>query len=128
MRQQGAVGSVAQLFRGDPAQPLDEAADDLAAIDGGVDRSAEVHEEIDAQYRDVAGEAIDDDLGGGAAVGVIEERTPLAGVAIEIDAGSGVVAALAEADTLFVGQGDELGKAETNRGPTAIEDLAGDEF
>ena len=50
VRQQLAVGVVAQLLGRHPAHSLDEPADDLAAVDAGVDRLADVHQQVAAQH------------------------------------------------------------------------------
>src|SRR5206468_8228319 len=102
VRPQLALGRILELFRRDPAHALDEPADDLAAVDAGVDRFADVHEQIDALDAHLAGEAVEQDLRAGDAVGEVKERRAAAGVAVEVDAGGRVEAAGAQVDPLLV--------------------------
>src|ERR1019366_5887656 len=59
VREEVALGVVAQLFVRQPAHPLDERACDLAAVDAGIDRPTDVHEQVDAAHVHHAGEAVD---------------------------------------------------------------------
>ena len=58
-----------------PAHALDEPADDLAAVDAGIDRAADVDQQIDPRHAQLAGEAIDEHLGHRGPLRVIEERS-----------------------------------------------------
>ena len=108
MAQQLAAFAVDQALGRDPAHALDEAADDLAAVDAGIDRAADVDQQIDARHGELAGEAIDLDLGDGRALRVVQERSAAAGLAVVVDAGRGVEAVGAEVDAVAAGRGAEL--------------------
>ena len=103
MREQFAALVVNQALAGHPAHALDEAADDLPHVDAGIDRAADVHQQIDARHGQLAGEAIDLHFGGGRALREIEKRIAAAGFAVVIDARRGVKAAGPEIDPLAPG-------------------------
>src|SRR5205823_14083274 len=106
--EQIAVGRPALLFRSQPADALDERAGDLAAIDARIDRLADVHQQIAAQYPHHPGEAIDLHLGHGGSLREVEERRPAAFVDVPVDSLGRIEAALAEADAIVIGGGDEI--------------------
>src|SRR4051794_36911600 len=108
MAQQLAAGRVTQLFGRDPSHPLNEPADDLPPIQSGIDWHAGVHQQIDARDFHLAGEAIDEYLAAGCAVGVIEEGMTLARFTVEVHARRGIKTALAHADTFEVRTADDL--------------------
>ena len=114
---------VDERFGRDPAHPLDEPADDLPAIDARVDRPADIDQQIDPRHAQLAGEAVDEHLGHGGALRVIEERSSLARLAIEIDARRGVKAAGAQIDALAAGLGTELAERNSLIRPPAVEHM-----
>ena len=63
-----------QFFRRQPAHALNEAAFDLALVDGRVQRAADIVEHIGAVDDIFAGQRIDRDFRNGGAIGVIIER------------------------------------------------------
>ena len=112
IREQLAVFRVEQLFGGGPAHSLHKAADHLAAVDGRVDRPAEVEQDVNPRDRKLAGESVDHNFGNGRSVRVVQERRALAGLAVEVDAGRGVESSRSQVDAIGVGQPHEL--AETD--------------
>src|SRR5207237_3899256 len=106
MGEEFAAGAVFQFFGGDPAHALDEAADDLAAVDAGVQGDAGVHQQVDAADAELAGEAVDFDFGCRCSIRVVEEGGAFAGIPVEIDAWGGVEAALAEVHSVEIGLHD----------------------
>ena len=123
-REQLACLGVEQLLRGRPAHPLHEAADHLAAVDGGIERSADVDQDVHARDRELAGQAVDLHLGDGGAVGEIEEGVAPAGLAVEVDPGRGVEPARTQVDAFLVGEPDELAEAEPAAGPAVVDHAA----
>jgi len=81
-----------QFFGGQPTHALNEAALDLAPVDGRVQRPADVVQDIDAQGAVLAGQGVDDHLGAGRAVGVVVERMAGVGGAVVVDLRGGVIA------------------------------------
>src|SRR4051812_32002488 len=104
MREQYAAIVVDQAFSGDPTHALHEAADDLPQIDAGVNRLANVHQDVDARHAQLAGEAIDFHFGNGRALRVVQKRIATARVAVVVDAGRGVEATGAEIDSFASGR------------------------
>src|SRR5258708_11806989 len=99
-----------QLLVGNPAHPRTEPADHLAAINVGVERSTQIHQDVDPRHSELAGQSVDYDLGDRGTVGEVKERIAPARLAIEVDPRRGVKAPSAQVDALFVGQLDELAK------------------
>ena len=66
MGQQPAFVVVDQFLRRQPSHALDEAAFDLADVDGGIDRSADVMKDIDPPDFHLAGEDVDGDFAAAA--------------------------------------------------------------
>ena len=89
MGEQRAVGAEHQLFAGQPAEALDEAALDLADVDGRVDGAAGVVKDVDAQQAVLAGEGVDGRLAQRGAVGEVVEgpATHHAGIVVELGGG-----------------------------------------
>src|SRR5262245_66405548 len=73
------------LLHGEPAEALDEAALDLAAIDLGIERGAAILENVDAVEPHLAGQGVDGHLGAGGAIDEIEEGPALSALAVPAD-------------------------------------------
>ena len=102
-RKQLARVVVTQFFVGHPADALDETADDLAAIDAGVDRLADVHQQVGPIVNQFASEAIDGHFRDRGAGSVVEERIAAASFAIVVDAGRGEETACPQINTFATG-------------------------
>ncbi len=124
MAQQFAALGVAQFLGSYPTHSLNKSADDLAAIDAGVEGDAGVHEQIDAGDFHLAGETIDEHFAARGAVGEIEEGVALAGFTVEVDTGRDVEAALAEVDAFEIRAADELRKRHFRIGCAIVPDHA----
>ncbi len=85
MRAQAPRAVPPQLLGGEPAEPLDEAALDLADIDRRVQRAAAIVQDVDALDAGLARERVDGGLGAGGAVGEVVERVAPPRVAVPVD-------------------------------------------
>src|SRR3546814_19275346 len=74
-----------QFFHGQPAEPLQIGALDLAEIDGRVERGTAVMQQVGAGETVFAGETVDQYFGGRHAQGAIIERITAAGGAAEME-------------------------------------------
>ena len=123
-----------QFLRGQPAHALNEAALDLADVDGRVDAAARVMQDVHLQHTALAGERVDHHFGAGSAIGEIVERAPGQCGLVVVDLGRAVKPVAPELDAVGVsglhhvaegarGAGrDHLATKEADRaGATAVE-------
>ena len=74
-----------QFLGGQPAHTLDETTFDLADIDGGIERPADIVKDVDAIHPHLSGHRIDGHLRARRSVGKIEKRPAGDGVAVPIE-------------------------------------------
>ncbi len=87
---------------------MDEAANDLTAINSGVKRDAGIHEEIDFVYFQVSSKSVYGDFGAGGTVSEIEEGVAFTGITIEVDSRGGIETPLAKVNAIEIGEADEI--------------------
>ena len=85
MRRQMAVRRPDQLFGGQPAHALDEAALDLAQINGRIKRAADIVQDIDPVDAIFAGQDVDGDFRDRGAIGEIIKRPAAPGFMVVMD-------------------------------------------
>ena len=113
VRKQIALFGVAQFFHRHPTNALRQPADNLAAIDTGVDLLADIHENIQSFDFQITCKSVDQHLGDGAATGEVKKRIALTGGPIEINAASCVIATLSQTASFAISQDDEIRKLQS---------------
>ena len=92
-----------QLLAGQPAHALDEAALDLAEVDGRIQRLADVMQDVDARHLVFAGQRVDHHLAHRRAIGEVVEGMARGGAAVVVDLRRRVVARRRERDPRQIG-------------------------
>ena len=116
MGEQRAVGTKDELLAGQPAEALDEAAFDLADVDGRVDGAAGVVKDVDAQQAVFAGEGVDGDLAQRGAVGEVVEGPAAHGAGVVAELGGGVEAGVPQLHAGQPGVERDLGEGGVEAG------------
>ena len=83
---QRPVGVPLQVFHGHPAHALGQPAFHLAAVDGGIDGTAEVVDHLHLVDGIGAAQAVDGYLEHGGAVDVVSERVTVLALLVVVDA------------------------------------------
>src|SRR5262245_49665779 len=104
MAEQFSLGTINEALGRYPAHALNEAADYLAAIDAGVNRTPDVDQQIHTRHTQVTRKAIDLDLGDGGALRVVQKRISAPGFAVVVDTRRGVEPVGTKVDTLAAGR------------------------
>src|SRR5581483_7682090 len=115
MRLQLALRVPDELLARQPAHALDEAALDLAAVDGRVERAPDVVQQVGAQQARLPGQRVDDHFGAGRAVGEVVVRLAPPALAVEMQSRRAPVAGGGERDAREERIARELREAEALR-------------
>jgi hypothetical protein len=95
----------------------------LAAVDARVDRSANIHEQIDSRNAQLSGKSVNEHLGHCGALRVVKERRSLTGLPIEVDARRGIETTCAQIHAAPPGLSTKLTEGEFPFWPATIVDV-----
>src|SRR5512133_1457651 len=93
-----------QFLGGEPAHALHKTAFNLPDVDGRIDRSAHVVQDIHFQDAALAGQSVDGYLGTGCAIGKVVKRPARQGGRVVVDFRGAVKAVAPELDAIGISQ------------------------